>query len=105
MASFHVRSKVSIAHIHVRSKVCQFAPHIDGSNADFAPHIDGSNADCNIISVNFQKIFLQNNYILGVYIIYLTIFENKNILRESYGIFDENRGFWYFLALFIKGLY
>ena len=99
MAPFHVWSKVCIAPIHVRSKVCKFAPHMDGSNADFDPHVEGSHADfalhleqrhsfrdqkkAKIASfVNFQKELFKTTNILGVYMIYVTTFENKTIWRE-----------------------
>ena len=99
MAPFHVRSKVCIAPNHVRSKVCKFALHMDGSNADFAPHKEGSHTDIalhmeqrhsfrdKIIAkttsfANFQREFLKTTIILGVYMTYVTIFDNDNILRE-----------------------
>ena len=73
-----------MAPFHVWSKVCQFAPPMDGSNTDFAPHIEGRHADFGpymewrhsfryqqiakiTISANFEKYFIQTNYILGVY--------------------------------------
>ena len=94
MTSFHVRSKVCIAPIHVRSKVCKFAPHMDGSNADFAPHMEGSHADFaphmewrhsfrdQIIAktpcfANVKRKLFKTTNILGVYMTYVTTFENK----------------------------
>ena len=100
MAPFNVRSKVCIAPIHVRSKVCKFAPHMDESNADFAPHMEGRHADFaphmeqrhsfrdqkiakTAIFANFQRELFKTTNILGVYMTYVTIFDNTNILRES----------------------
>ena len=123
MAPFHVRSKVCIAPILVRSKVCKFAPHIDGSNADFAPHMEGSHAEfaphleqrhsfrdqkiAKIASfVNFQKKLFKTTDILGVYMTYLTTFENKTILRERtfkvwFGSKEANIGnFWHLNSMF-----
>ena len=100
MAPFNVQSKVCIAPINVRSKVCKFALHMDESNADFAPHMEGRHADfaphmeqrhsCRdqkiakfAIFANFLKYFFKTTYVLGVFMTYVTTFENKNILRES----------------------
>ena len=97
---FHVRSKVCIAPIHVRSKVCKFAPHMDESNADFAPHMEGRHADFaphmerrhsfrdqkiakTACFANVQRELFKTTNILGVYMTYVTTFENRNILRES----------------------
>ena len=100
MALFHVWSKVCIAPIHVRSKVCKFAPHMDGSYADFAPDMEGIHADfaphmerrhCfrdqikakTASFANFQRELLKITNFLGVYMTYVTTFDNTNILRES----------------------
>ena len=70
---------------------------MNGSNADFAPHIEGKQADCaphmerrhsfrdQIITktaffANFQREVLKTTDIFGVYMMYVTTFENKNIL-------------------------
>ena len=97
MAPFHVRSKVCIAPILVQCKVCQFASHMYGSNADLAPHMERSHTDFAphmewrpsfrdqkntkiAISANFQKKNIKKkNYILGVYMTYVTIFEDQII--------------------------
>ena len=83
----------------MRSKFVDFASHMEGSNADFAPHLEGSHADFvphmerrhsfrdQIIAktasfANFQKELLKTTNIFGVYMAYVTTFENNNILRE-----------------------
>ena len=100
MAPFRVRSKVCIAPIHVRSKVCKFILDMDGGNADFALHMEGSYADFaphmewrhsfrdKIIAktawfANFEMELFKVTNILRVYMIYMTNFKNKNILRGS----------------------
>ena len=100
MASFHVRGKVCIALFQVRSKFAVFAPHIEVSNADFALHMEGSNADFALhmarrhsfrdqkkLKLPFLTVFKNNVsnhlYLRSLYMIYLTTFKNKNILRES----------------------
>ena len=100
MAPFHARSKVCIAPIHVQNKFADFALHMDSRNADFAPHIEGSPLDFaphierrnsfrdqKIAQMAFSaedfKEFVQPAYIQGVYMTFVTTFENKTILRES----------------------
>ena len=84
----------------MQSNDCKFAPHLEGSNADFAPHMGGSHADFaphmeqrhsfwyeqiakNAISASIFFFFFSITYIIGIYMIYVTTFENKNILKES----------------------
>ena len=101
MFPLYVRSKVCVASFHVRSKVCKFAPQMDGRNADFAPHMEGSHAHFapqmerrhsfrnQIVAktacfANVQRELVKTTNILGVYMTYVTTFENKkNIWRES----------------------
>ena len=90
MAPFHVRSKVCIASFYVRSKYCIFALHLKGSNADFAPHMEWrhsfrepKNTKIAISAQIFFFFLFQTTYILEIYMIYVTTFENKNTLRES----------------------
>ena len=82
------------------SKVCKYAPHMDGSNAHFAPHMEGRHTDFaphmegrhsfrdqiiakTTIFANFQRELFKTTNIFGVYMTYVTTFENTNILRES----------------------
>ena len=100
MAPFDARREVCIAPFNVMNKVSIFAPHMDESNADFAAHMEGSQAKFaphmewrhsfrdHIIAkvailLNFQKLSILTTYMLGVYMACVTIFDNKNILREN----------------------
>ena len=66
-----------------------FALHMDGRHADFAPHMVRRHSFRDqiiaktAIFANFQRKLLKTTNILGVYITYVTTFENKNILMES----------------------
>ena len=68
--------------------------HMDGSSADFALRMDWSHADYaqhmeRTHSFRYKiiaqiKIFASfQKYIIGVYIMYVTTFQNESILRES----------------------
>ena len=84
----------------MRGNFADFAPHMDGSNADFAPQMERSHADFVThieqrhsfkdqqktkiaFSAKKFKEFVQTTYIQGVYVTFVTIYENKNILREG----------------------
>ena len=100
MSSLHVRFKVCMAPFHVQSKVCITPFQVRSNFAVFAPHIEGSMQTLlctwqeamqtllrtwsgNTVSgTKIAKIAILAN-VLKVYMIYLTTFENKNILRES----------------------
>ena len=61
---------------------------MEGSHADFAPHLEQIHSfrDQKIAKIasfiNFQKELFKTTNILGVYMTYVTTFENKSILRE-----------------------
>ena len=88
MSPLYVRSKVCIAPFQLPSKVC-IAPHMDGSHADFALQLERRHSfndqigAKNACFANGQRELFKTTTILGVYMIYVTTFENVNILRES----------------------
>ena len=66
-----------------------FAPHMEGSHSDFAPHIERRHSFRDQIIAktacfaNAQRKLFKTTHILGVYMTYVTTFENRNILRQS----------------------
>ena len=65
-----------------------FNLHMDGRHADFAPYMERRHSFrdqiiATAIFANFQRKLLKTTNILGVYITYVTTFENTNILMES----------------------
>ena len=66
-----------------------FAPHMEGSHADFAPHMERRRSFRDQIIAktacfaNVHRELFKTTNILGVYMTYVTTFDNTNILRES----------------------
>jgi hypothetical protein len=75
--------------LHMEESHADFALHMEGSHADFAPHMERrlGSRDQQIAKIAFSaknfKEFVQTTYIQGVYIASVTIYENKDILREG----------------------
>ena len=81
--------EIELAPFHVQSKVCKFAPHMDRRNADFTPHMEqrysfrAQQKAKSDISAIFSKYICQTTFILGVYMTYVTAFENISIFKQS----------------------
>ena len=89
VSTTNVRSKVCMAPFLVQSKDCKFVPHLEGSNADFASHMERRHSfwDQQIakraISANLSFFLFQTIYVLVIYMICVTTFDNIDIVSQS----------------------
>ena len=65
-----------------------FAPQMEGSHADFAPHMEWRHSCREQIIAKFAIFanfhFFFTTYVLGVYMTYVTTFENNKYFEGGY---------------------